>query len=232
MDATALITGGAGGLGTAVVETFLADGWRVVTPVRPGGSREPGRSSDPGAEWIEADMLDPADVARAVSVAAGDPGTPLRALVNLVGGYAGGVPVEEMALADFDAQFELNLHPTFLAVGAALPHLREAAPAAIVCVSSRAAVKPFAGAAGYITAKAAVIAFAQAVAAETTTEGVRCNVVLPSIIDTPGNRAANPGADHSAWVSPQRIAEVIRFLCESGSETVSGAAVPVYGPAA
>ena len=117
------------------------------------------------------------------------------------------------------------------AMTAALAVMYPAAPAAIVCVSSRAAVKPFAGAAGYITAKAAVIAFAQAVAAESTADGVRCNVVLPSIIDTPGNRAANPGADRSAWVSPQRIAEVIRFLCDSGSEPMSGAALPVYGPA-
>ncbi len=229
MKATALITGGTGGLGTAVVGAFLAGGWRVVAPVRPGGSRKPGPNSHPGVEQIEADLFDPTDVARAVSVAADDPEAPLRALINLVGGYAGGTPIEETSLADFNAQFTLNLHPTFLAVGAALPHLRAAAPAAIVCVSSRAAVKPFAGAAGYITAKAAVIAFAQAVAAETTADGVRSNVVLPSIIDTPGNRAAQPGADRSTWVSPERIAEVIRFLCEAGSEPMSGATLPVYG---
>ncbi len=227
MNATALITGGTGGLGAAVVAAFLGDGWRVVAPVRPGGSR----NLNPGAEQVAADLFSPTDVARAVAVAAADPEAPLRAVVNLVGGYAGGSAVEETSLADFDAQFRLNLHPTFLTVGAALPHLRAAAPAAIVCVSSRAAVKPFAGAAGYITAKAAVIAFAQAVAAETSADGVRCNVVLPSVIDTPGNRSAQPGADQSAWVSPARVAEVIRFLCDTGSEPMSGAALPVHGPA-
>ena len=76
-----------------------------------------------------------------------------------------------------------------------------------------------------------MIAISQAVAAETTADGVRCNVVLPDVIDTPGNRAAQPAADRSAWVSPERIAEVIRFLCDTGSEPISGADVPVYGPA-
>ncbi len=225
MNDTALITGGTGGLGTAVVAAFVADGWRVVGPVRPGGARE----LRPGVEAVEADLLDAVDVQRVVGIAAGEPARPLRALVNLVGGYAGGTPLEDLSLKDFDAQLTLNLHPTFLAVSTALPHLRAAAPAAIVCVSSRAAVKPFAGAAGYITAKAAVIAFARAVAAETTVDGVRCNVVLPSVIDTPANRAAQPGADRSAWVAPERIADVIRFLCSSESQPMSGAALPVYG---
>jgi len=101
----------------------------------------------------------------------------------------------------------------------------------VVCVSSRAAVAPFAGAAGYVTAKAAVIAFANAVAVEYRAAGVRCNTVLPSVIDTPGNRAAQPDADHDRWVRPAEIAAVIRFLAGDESAPVSGAAVPVYGRA-
>ncbi len=230
MKGTALITGGTGGLGTAVTDAFLADGWRVVVPSR-GAGHSPAAPARQGFELVEADLLDPSGAARAVDVATGHADTPLRALVNLVGGYSGGARVEETPVADFEAQLTLNLRPTFLAVSAALPHLRRAAPAAIVCVSSRAAVRPFAGAAGYISAKAAVIAFAQAVAAESTRNGVRCNAVLPSVIDTPANRRAQPDADRSSWVPPTRVAAVIRFLCGHDSEPMSGAAVPVYGPA-
>lgn len=123
----------------------------------------------------------------------------------------------------------LNLRPTYLVTQAALPHLRDGG--SIVCVSSRAAVQPFAGAAGYISAKAAVIAFAQAVAVEYRDEDVRCNAVLPSVIDTPSNRRTQPSADHSRWVAPNRIAAVIRFLCAEASGSISGAAIPIYGRA-
>ena len=74
----------------------------------------------------------------------------------------------------------------------------------IVCVSARAAVQPFGGAVGYVSSKAAVLAFAQAVAADYRDLGVRCNAVLPSVVDTPANRSAQPDADHSRWVTPRR----------------------------
>jgi NAD(P)-dependent dehydrogenase (short-subunit alcohol dehydrogenase family) len=92
-------------------------------------------------------------------------------------------------------------------------------------------VAPFRGGAGYAAAKAAVLAFAQAVAVEYRADGVRCNAVLPSVIDTPANRAAQPDADHSRWVPPQQVAAVIRFLCGEESAPTSGAAIPVYGRA-
>jgi NAD(P)-dependent dehydrogenase (short-subunit alcohol dehydrogenase family) len=152
--------------------------------------------------------------------------------VNLAGGYAGGAKVEATPIEDFEAQLGLNLRPTYLVVSAALGHLVEASPATIVCVSSRAALHPFSGAAGYIAAKAAVIAFARAVAVEHGGDGVRTNTVVPSIIDTEANRAAQPDADRSRWVAPERIAQVIQFLCSPASEPINGAAIPVYGSAA
>ena len=228
MNATALITGATGGLGRSVAEQFVADGWRVVAPVRSGsgdGARDPVR----GVEVVEADLTDAAAVRRAVAAAAGDDALPLRAVVNLVGGYAGGTRVHETPIEDFERQFELNLRPTYLVTQAALEHLSPGG--AIVCVASRAALQPFSGAAGYIAAKAAVIAFAQAVAVEYRDAGIRCNAVVPSVIDTPANRSARPDADHSRWVAPQQIATVIGFLCEEASSTISGAAIPVYGRA-
>jgi NAD(P)-dependent dehydrogenase (short-subunit alcohol dehydrogenase family) len=96
-------------------------------------------------------------------------------------------------------------------------------------MSSRAALHPFPGAAGYITAKAAVLTLVEAMAAEYEQDKIRVNAVLPSVIDTPANRAAQPDADYSSWVPPQRIADVITWLCSDGSSVVSGAQVPVYG---
>jgi NAD(P)-dependent dehydrogenase (short-subunit alcohol dehydrogenase family) len=101
----------------------------------------------------------------------------------------------------------------------------------VVCVSTRAAVQPFPGAAGYIVSKAAVLAFVKAIAIEYRDDGVRCNAILPSVIDTPANRASQPDADHSRWVAPAEIATVVRFLCSEESAPVSGAEVPVYGRA-
>ena len=103
--------------------------------------------------------------------------------------------MHETPVDDFEAMLRLNLRPTYLVTAAALPHLVAAGGGSVVCVSSRAAVAPFAGAAGYVTAKAAVLAFANAVAVEYRQQGVRCNTVLPSVIDTPANRAAQPDAD-------------------------------------
>jgi NAD(P)-dependent dehydrogenase (short-subunit alcohol dehydrogenase family) len=225
MDATVLVTGGKGGLGPAVIEAFRADGWRVVAPMRhpeAGGER---------LEVVEADLFDEASVDRAVGHAAGAAGAPLRAVVNLVGGYAGGTPLHQTRPEDFERMVTLNLRPTFLVTRAALPHLLALGAGSIVCLSARPAVQPFGGAAGYITAKAGVLAFAQAVAAEYKARGVRCNAVLPSVIDTPANRAAQPDADPSRWVPPAQIAAVIRFLCSDDSAPTSGAAVPVYGRA-
>jgi NAD(P)-dependent dehydrogenase (short-subunit alcohol dehydrogenase family) len=227
MAATVLVTGGSGGLGSAVSGTFLADGWRVVAPVR----RRPEGAGDQRLELVEADLLDAAAVDGVVERAAGDPAAPLQAVVNLVGGYAGGTPLHETAPEEFERVLALNLRPTFLVTRAALPHLVAAGGGAVVCVSARAAVQPFARAAAYATAKAGVLAFAQAVAVEYKGQGVRCNAVLPSVIDTPANRAAQPGADHAKWVPPAQIAAVIRFLCGEESAPTSGAAIPVYGRA-
>jgi NAD(P)-dependent dehydrogenase (short-subunit alcohol dehydrogenase family) len=225
-DRSVLIAGGTGGLGGAVTDAFLADGWRVVLPVRGSGGGPAGAVVVDGV-----DLDDPASAARAAEVAAGEAGAPLRAVVNLVGGYAGGSPVHETPVAEFERMLRLNLRPTYLLTQAALPHLVAAGGGAVVCVSSRAAVKPFAGAAGYVTAKAGVVAFAQAVDVEYRDVGVRCNVVLPSVVDTPANRAAQPTADHGRWVAPAEIATVVRFLAGPESAPVSGATVPVYGRA-
>jgi NAD(P)-dependent dehydrogenase (short-subunit alcohol dehydrogenase family) len=227
MERSVLVTGGAGGLGGAVLEALRDQGWRVVAPVRAGGSGRLPKDVVP----VEADLVNADEVAAAVTTASAEPGAPLRAVVNLAGGYAGGGLVHETPIDDFEGILRSNLRPTYLVTAAALPHLVAAGGGSVVCVSSRAAVAPFAGAAGYATAKAAVLAFANAVAVEYKPSGVRCNTVLPSVIDTPGNRAGQPDADFSRWVTPAEIAQVIAFLAGDASAPTSGAAIPVYGRA-
>ena len=230
MRQSAIVTGGTGGLGSAVVARLLDDGWRVVVPwiVESELSRVQERE---GLELVQADLFDDDMVAAVVALGAKQAEAPLRGVVNLVGGFAMGGRVHETPIGEFERQFRLNLRPTYLVTAAALPHLLEHGRGSIVCVGTRAALQPFSGAAGYISSKAAVIAFAQAVAVEYKLTGIRCNAILPSVIDTPANRAAMPNADHDRWVKPTEIASVIAHLLSDDSGPVSGAAVPVYGRA-
>jgi NAD(P)-dependent dehydrogenase (short-subunit alcohol dehydrogenase family) len=230
MRQSAIVTGGTGGLGSAVVARLLDDGWRVVVPwiVERELSRVQPRD---GLELVQADLFDEDAVAAVVALGATDAEAPLRGVVNLVGGFAMGGRVHEAPIEEFERQFRLNLRPTYLVTAAALPHLLEQGRGSIVCVGTRAAVQPFSGAAGYISSKAAVIAFAQAVAAEYKVNGIRCNAILPSVIDTPANRASMPNADHERWVKPAEIAGAIAYLLSEDSQPTSGAAIPVYGRA-
>ena len=227
---SALVTGGTGGLGAAVVTRLLDDGWRVVVPWVAERELERVERRN-GLELVQADLFDPGAVAAAVELAAGAAAAPLGAVVNLVGGFAQGARVAEEPIESFEAQLRLNLRPTYLVTQAALPHLVAAGGGAIVCVGTRAALQPFPGAAGYVTAKAGVIAFAQAVAVEYRDEGVRCNALLPSVIDTPANRAAMPSANFTKWVQPAQLAATVAFLCSAEGAATSGAAIPVYGRA-
>jgi NAD(P)-dependent dehydrogenase (short-subunit alcohol dehydrogenase family) len=230
MNSTAIITGGTGGLGAAVVGRLLDDGWRVVVPWIMEKELERLEQTS-RLELIKADLFDASAVDGVVASAAGDSGAPLRGLVNLVGGFAMGGRVHETPIEEFERQFRLNLRPTYLMTASVAPQMAEAGGGSIVCVGTRAALAPFRGAAGYISSKAAVIAFAQAVAVEYKDDGVRCNTILPSVIDTAANRASMPNADHEKWVKPAEIAGVIAHLLSDDSRPTSGAAIPVYGRA-
>jgi NAD(P)-dependent dehydrogenase (short-subunit alcohol dehydrogenase family) len=221
MSDAVLVAGGAGALGSAVVGELRSRGWDVTVIDR----HERSDSSD-GVTYTQADLLDPGSAADAVASVDG-----LKAVVNLVGGFAMGPKVGEADLDEFEFMLRLNLVPAFNLASAAVPRLAETGGGAFVGVSARAALEPFAGAAGYITAKAAVLAFIRALDVEYRGSGVRANAVLPSTIDTPANREASPDADWSKWVPPEQIARDIAFLCSDESAATSGAAVPVYGRA-
>jgi NAD(P)-dependent dehydrogenase (short-subunit alcohol dehydrogenase family) len=224
---TVLVTGGTGGLGTAVTARFLYNGWRVVVPwIAPGELPRLPRHNM--LELTETDLFDDQAVADCVKLATSRDDAPLAAVVNLVGGFHKAGRVHETPVDDFDSQLRLNLRPTYLACHHSLPHMLKAG-GSIVCVSSRAALRPFSGASGYITAKAAILAFVDTLAVEYKAEGVRVNAILPSTIDTAINRASMPDADYSRWVKPEKIAEVIHFLCGDEASAITGTHLDVPG---
>ncbi|MEV6410065.1 SDR family oxidoreductase [Kribbella sp. NPDC051718] len=224
MTGTVVVAGGTGGLGGAVTAEFLAAGWRVVVPGRSEKSLGELGSAE-GLQTVVADLSDPVSVAEVARVAGADEGAPVRGLVNLVGGFAAGGRVHETPVEEFEAQLAVNLRPTYLVTQAILPLLIAAGGGSITCTSSMSALKPFSGAAGYITAKAAVLAFVDALAVEYAKDHIRVNAILPGTIDTPTNRRAMPDANTAKWTPPSQIATVLRVLAENPG--VTGAHLPV-----
>ena len=224
-----LVAGGTGALGAAVLAELLESGYPVTTTWVVEGERDriaADFEGSSGLTLVNADLMDEEAVEEAVGGV-----DELGAIVNLVGGFSAPGKVHEADIEDFEKQLRLNLRPGYLLARAGIPRLIAAGGGAFVGVSARPALRPFPGAAGYITAKAGVLAFIQALDAEYRNDGVRANAILPSVIDTPANRRSQPDADHSKWVPPQQIAKVVRFLVSHDSAPTSGAAIPVYGRA-
>jgi NAD(P)-dependent dehydrogenase (short-subunit alcohol dehydrogenase family) len=219
-----LVAGGTGFLGSAVVRELLSSGHEVTATWIVDEERE--RLASQPVRLVKADLFDAGQAADAVAAV-----DDLEGVVNLVGGFTSGPRIHETDPEEFERVMRLNLMPAFLLARAAMPRLVERGGGAFVGVSARPALRPFPGAAAYITSKAAVLAFIQALDAEYRGDGVRANAILPSVIDTPPNREAMPDADHSKWVPPEQIARVICFLVSDDSAPTSGAAVPVYGRA-
>jgi NAD(P)-dependent dehydrogenase (short-subunit alcohol dehydrogenase family) len=223
-----LIAGGTGALGTAVVRELLDSGYEctvtwIVEKERESAEAEFGDR----ASFVRADLVDPQGGADDAVAAVED----LEAVVDLVGGFFSGPLAHETAWEDFDRMLRLNLSPAFNLACAAMPRMLERGGGSFVAVSARPALRPFPGSAVYATAKASVLAFVQALDADYRTKGIRANAILPSVIDTPANRAAQPDADYSKWVQPAEIARVVRFLVSDDSAVTSGAGIPVYGRA-
>ncbi len=228
----ALVAGGTGGLGRAVSLAFLAAGATVVATYRKQEELDVLRSAA-GANAARVsghavDVTDEAAVRQLVAGIVAEHGR-LDALVNAVGGYAGGVKLWEADTKVFDQMLALNLRSGYALARAAVPAMLKEGRGAIVNIAAKAAFDHPAGAAAYAASKAAAVAMLDSLAAEVKGTGLRVNSILPSIIDTEPNRKAMPGADFAKWPKPEEIARVILFLCSEDGRVVHGAAVPVYG---
>lgn len=231
----AIVTGGAGALGGAVVKTLLGAGAAVAVPYQFEGDLEKLRAGAglPLSARLSGTLLDLTDEA-AVGRYYGDVARQhggVDILVNGAGGFGGGQPIHETSWSLWQQQFDLNLKTAVLSCAATVPHMLARGGGAIVNVSTRTATQPAAHLAAYAASKRAILQLTEALAAELRDRNVTANAVLPSVIDTPANRQNSPGEDASRWVKPDEIARVILFLVGPDARIISGAAIPVYGRA-
>jgi NAD(P)-dependent dehydrogenase (short-subunit alcohol dehydrogenase family) len=227
-----VVAGGTGGLGNAVSRAFLDEGAKVVVTYRKeeefAALKQAVGAKGNALEGFVVDVTDEGATSEFVGGVLSRHGR-VDALVNTVGGYAGGVTLWEMETKVFDAMLSLNLRSGYALARAVVPAMLKQKHGAIVNVGAKAAFDHGAGAAAYAASKAAAVAMMDSLAADVKGTGVRVNSILPSIIDTAVNRQAMPNANFAAWPKPEEIALVILFLCSDNAAVVHGAALPVYG---
>ncbi len=227
-----IVAGGTGGLGKAVSQAFLREGASVVVPYRKeeefAALTAAAGAQAAALEGHHIDITDERIAAELVADLLSRHGK-VDAVVNTIGGYAGGIKLWEMKSQLLDTMLSVNLRSGFVVARAVLPALLKQGFGSIVNVSAKAAVDHGAGASAYAASKAAAVALMDSLAADTHGTGVRVNSILPSIIDTPANRNAMPGANFASWPKPEDIANVILFLSSDAARTIHGTAIPVYG---
>jgi len=211
-----LVAGGTGGLGRAVTLAFLEEGAKVIATYRKQEELDTLKIragvNTAQLDGVAVDVTDEAAVRQLIEKIVGKYRR-LDAMVNTVGGYAGGTKLWELETKVFDQMLALNLRSGYALSRAAVRAMLKEGHGAIVNVASKAAVDHAGGAAAYAASKSAAVALLDSLAADLKGSGVRANTVLPSIIDTEANRKAMPKADFAKWPKPEEIARVILFLC-------------------
>jgi NAD(P)-dependent dehydrogenase (short-subunit alcohol dehydrogenase family) len=178
--------------------------------------------------FAPADLLDMAQAAGVARAALSRFGR-IDVLCNIAGGFRMGEMVHEVSDENWNFLFDINTRTLLHAVRAVVPHMVSARSGKIVNVGAFAAQKGAARMAGYSASKATVIRMTEAMAGELRDKNINVNCVLPTVIDTPENRAAMPNADPAKWVAPRDLANVIVFLASDAARAIHGAALPVTG---
>jgi NAD(P)-dependent dehydrogenase (short-subunit alcohol dehydrogenase family) len=222
MSDVALVCGGGGALGSALVAAFLERGDRVVAADRHPGGHD---SDPPGLRRVAVDLTN-ADEIEELWTRLEEVGERPRWVVNAVGGFRSGT-VADSGPDDYRFVQDLNLGTAWWSCRSAARRLNEGD--AIVNISSRSALVGGSGAAGYAVAKAATVRLTEVLGAELAARKVRVNAVLPSVIDTPANRETLSAERIAKAVPPEQIARVVAFLCSDAAAAVTGAILPVYG---
>jgi NAD(P)-dependent dehydrogenase (short-subunit alcohol dehydrogenase family) len=224
-----MITGATGNLGRAVANAFARRNASVCLLVRELVDLEPLRRE--GAADVlacPADLMDAKTIEAAVATAVKRFGR-IDVLCNIAGGFAMGEAVHEIDAKTWSHMMELNAGSVLRVSHAVVPQMLAQKSGRIVNVGAYAALSGKAQMGAYIASKSAVIRLTESMAAELRDSGINVNCVLPSIIDTPENRAAMPKADPRKWVAPEALADVILFLASPAARAIHGAAIPVVG---
>ncbi len=226
-----LITGASGSLGSAVARRFAAEGARLALVARRQSDLDAlAQELAPTETLVEAaDLNDPAAVTALVERVVARFGG-IDALVHTVGGYAAGKPVHETDVDLLDKMYNLNVRPVFITAGrVAQAMVARGQGGKIVVIAAKPELKGSAKNAAYSASKSAVLRIVESMALELRDQGINVNAVLPSIIDTPANRADMPKADPAKWVTPDDLAGTILFLCSDAAAKINGASIEVYG---
>ena len=230
-ERVALITGGTGGAGPAVVAAFAAQGVTIIAPYRDAAGWAQLQSTlgehAPRVTGRQTDLTDEAAVGALIADTLDQHGH-IDYLLNLAGGFAGGSFIDTRPDV-WHAMLALNLQPTLLCTHAVLPHMLARDEGRIVTIGSRPALEPAPNVSAYAAAKAAVVAMTRAIAREIRTTGVTIACVAPSTIDTPANRATMPKADPTKWVTLAQLADLLLYLCSPAASALNGAVIPLYG---
>jgi len=226
-----LITGAAGNLGQAAAEVFASKGARLALMDRDESGLTAARNALPADATVSlypTDLIDPDSVAASVEKILAEM-QHIHVLANIAGGFTMGPMLHETQDKDWDFMFNLNARSVFNTCRAIVPGMLTQGGGRIINVSARAAQDGKAKMAPYCASKSAVITLTESLAAEHKFNNINVNCILPGTVDTPQNRADMPQADHSKWVAPAALADVIAFLASTAARSVTGAAVPVYG---
>lgn len=224
-----MITGATGNLGRAVANAFARRNASLCLLVRELVDLEPLRRE--GAADVlacPADLMDAKTIEAAVATAVKRFGR-IDVLCNIAGGFAMGEAVHEIDAKSWSHMMELNAGSVLRVSHAVVPQMLAQKSGRIVNVGAYAALSGKAQMGAYIASKSAVIRLTESMAAELRDQGINVNCVLPSIIDTPENRASMPKADPRKWVAPEALADVILFLASPAARAIHGAAIPVVG---
>ena len=227
-----MVTGAAGNLGQAVARAFRASGAHLVCVDRASdrlGHIYPEWTNLPGV-YLAApyDIMDPESVKTLVTRVVAHFGH-LDIVVNTVGGYKAGTPIQQTPLEVFDSMIMLNARSAFLISQAVVPVMIQHGSGKIIHVAAKAGQVGLANGSAYSAAKSAVIRITESLAAEVKDKGINVNCVIPGTIDTPQNREMMPNGDPSRWVTPEAVADVILFLSSQEARAIHGAAIPVTG---
>ena len=226
---TVLVTGAAGNLGKAVAAAFAGRGARLVlfdVDEKRLEAAYPGTQDNRLKSAV--DLLRPEAVEKAVAAARKRYGR-IDVVAAIAGGFSMGDPVHKLPSAAWDRMFDLNARTLLNTTAAVVPGMLDQGSGKIVTIGANAARQGLAQMGAYIAAKSAVIRLTESLSAELRGGGINVNCVMPSIIDTPENRAAMPDADPGNWVAPEKLANVILFLASDEASAVHGAAIPVVG---